>query len=144
MSIRTAITEINNEYQTKITDVKTKNTYDVLEMSGSRALWPEAIAVYAVKVATDLNNPQEVASMDSGKLQILKNIFWDMNVVSSSKKSVTENVVTETDDGNGNIVETTEQKTRTYLYITVTHKTVSEMATQYGFSASQKEQLNEL
>ena len=144
MSIRTAITEINNEYQTKITDIKTKNTYDVLEMSGSRAVWPEAIAVYAVKVATDPNNPQEVASMDSGKLEILKNIFWDMNVVSSSKKSVTENVVTETDDGNGNIVETTEQKTRTYLYITVTHKTVNEMATQYGFSASQKEQLNEL
>ena len=71
-------------------------------------------------------------AIGGGIPNLIKNIFWDMNVVSSSKKSVTENVVTEMDDGNGNIVETT------------THKTVSEMATQYGFSASQKEQLNEL
>lgn len=144
MSMQTAITEINNEYQTKITDIKSRNTYDVLEMSGSRAVWPDVLSVYAVKTASDPDNPQEVASMDDGKLQILKNIFWDMNVISSSTRSKTENVITETDDGNGNIIETSEQKTRTYLYITVTHKTVEEMATQYGFNATQKEQLGEL
>jgi hypothetical protein len=34
--------------------------------------------------------------------------------------------------------------TRTYLYIAVTHKTADEMATQFGFNADQKQQLNEL
>ena len=58
--------------------------------------------------------------------------------------SRTENVVTETDDGNGNIVETTESVTRTYLYIRVTHKTPEEMAQQYDFADEQKEQLGEL
>ena len=144
MSIQTAITEINNEYQQKIADMRNGTTHDVLEMSGSRAVWPDVLAVYAVKTASDPDNPQEVASMDESKLQLLKDIFWEMNSVSKSTASKTENVISETDDGNGNITETTEQKTRTYLYIKVSHKTVDEMANKYGFNASQREQLAEL
>jgi len=144
MSMQTAITEINNEYQTKIADIRNNTTYDVLEMSGSRAVWPDVLAIYSVKTTTDPNNPQEVASMDDSKLQLLKNIFWEMNTVSSRTQSKTETVITETDDGNGNIVEASEQKTRTYLYITVSHKTVDEMATQYGFNTSQRQMLSEL
>ena len=45
---------------------------------------------------------------------------------------------------NGNVVETTESKTRTYLYIKVIHKSVDEKAEQYGFSEIQKERLSEL
>ena len=67
-----------------------------------------------------------------------------MNEISFNTASKTENVVTETDDGNGNIVEVTESVTRTYLYIRVTHKTPDEMAQQYGFTDEQKEQLREL
>ncbi len=113
-------------------------------MSGSRAVWPEVLSVYAVKTAGDPNNPQEVASMDESKKQILKEVFWAMNEISFNTATKTENVVTETDDGNGNIVETTESVTRTYLYIRVTHKSVDEMATYYGFTESQKQQLREL
>ena len=67
-----------------------------------------------------------------------------VTVDGSFTASKTENVVIETDDGNGNIVETTESVTRTYLYIRVTHKTPDEMAQQYGFTDEQKEQLREL
>ena len=57
-----------------------------------------------------------------------------MNEISFNTTSRIENVVTETDDGNVNIVDTTESVTRTYLYIRVTHKTPDEMAQQYGFT----------
>ena len=53
-------------------------------------------------------------------------------------------MITETDDGHGNIVETKATVTRTYLYITVSHKTAEEMAEQYHFSADQRKQLAEL
>ena len=82
--------------------------------------------------------------MDESKRQILKEIFWAMNEISFSTATKTENVVTETDDGNGNIVERTESMTRTYLYIRVSHKSPDEMAVQYGFTDAQKEQLHEL
>jgi hypothetical protein len=84
--MRTAITDINNEYQQKITDIRNGTAYDVLEMSGSRAVWPEVLAVYAVKTTTDPDNPQEVASMDDSKLQLLKDIFWTMNSISKALK----------------------------------------------------------
>ena len=144
ITIQTVISEINTEYLAKIDEIKNANTYDVLEMSGTRTVWPEVLSVYAVKTAGDPNNPQEVASMDENKRQILKDVFWAMNEISHSTATKTENVATETDDGNGNIVETTESVTRTYLYIRVTHKTADEMARQYGFTDEQKEQLGVL
>lgn len=144
LNMQTVISDMNAEYQAKINETKGTVAYDVLEMSGTRAVWPEVLSVYAVKTAGDPNNPQEVASIDESKRQILKEVFWAMNEISFNTASRTENVVTETDDGNGNIVETTESVTRTYLYIRVTHKTPDEMAQQYGFTDEQKEQLREL
>ena len=132
------------EYDTKLQDEKTSVSYDVLEMSGSRAVWKEVLAVYSVKVNTDPDNPQEVATMDESKKQLLTDIFWEMNEIRSSTDTKTETVITETDDGHGNIVETESTVTQTYLYITVSHKTADEMAAQYGFNEEQKEYLAEL
>lgn len=144
LTVQTVISDINAEYEAKINETKGTVAYDVLEMSGTRAVWPDVLSVYAVKTAGDPNNPQEVATIDESKRQILKEIFWAMNEISFSTATKTENVVTETDDGNGNIVETTESMTRTYLYIRVSHKSPDEMAAQYSFTDAQKEQLREL
>ena len=144
LTVQTVISDINAEYEAKINETKGTVAYDVLEMSGTSAVWPDVLSVYAVKTAGDPNNPQEVATIDESKRQILKETFWAMNEISFSTATKTENVVTETDDGNGNIVETTESMTRTYLYIRVSHKSPDEMAAQYGFTDAQKEQLHEL
>ena len=128
-TMRQAVQEINADYQSQIDATRANLTYDELEMSGSRAVWPEVLAVYAVKTTTDPDDPQEVATVDNGKKAILKDIFWRMN---------------ETDDGHGNIVETTTTVTRTYLYLTVSHKTVEEMAEHFNFTTDQRQQLSEL
>lgn len=143
-TMQNVVQEINDDYQQQIDTTKANLSYDVLEMSGSRAVWPEVLAVYAVKTTTDPDNPQEVATMDDSKKAILTDIFWEMNQISSRTETRTETVITETDDGNGNIVETETTVTQTYLYITVSHKTAEEMAAQYGFDEEQKEQLAEL
>ena len=143
-TMRQAVQEINADYQSQIDATMANLTYDELEMSGSRAVWPEVLAVYAVKTTTDPDDPQEVATVDNGKKAILKDIFWQMNELSSRTESKTEKVITETDDGHGNIVETTTTVTRTYLYITVSHKTAEEMAEHFNFTADQRQQLSEL
>ena len=143
-TMRQAVQEINADYQSQIDTTRANLTYDELEMSGSRAVWPEVLAVYAVKTTTDPDDPQEVATVDNAKKAILKDIFWRMNELSSRTESKTEEVITETDDGHGNIVETTTTVTRTYLYITVSHKTADEMADLYGFNEEQRQQLSEL
>lgn len=143
-TMQNVVQEINDDYQQQIDTTKANLSHDVLEMSGSRAVWPEVLAVYAVKTTTDPDNPQEVATIDDSKKAILTDIFWEMNQISSRTETRTETVITETDDGNGNIVETEGTVTQTYLYITVSHKTAEEMAAQYGFDEEQKEQLAEL
>lgn len=143
-TMRQAVQEINADYQSQIDATRANLTYDKLEMSGSRAVWPEVLAVYAVKTTTDPDDPQEVATVDDSKKAILKDIFWQMNELSSRTESKTEKVITETDDGHGNIVETTTTVTRTYLYITVSHKTAEEMADHFNFTADQRKQLSEL
>lgn len=144
MTMQTVVREINTEYDTKLDEIKDGTAHDVLEMSGSRAVWKEVLAVYSVKTTTDPDNPQEVATMDDSKKELLKNIFWEMNEISSRTESKTETQITESDDGHGNIVQTETTVTRTYLYITVAHKTAEEMADKYNFNADQREQLSEL
>lgn len=138
------VREINQDYEAKLDEIKNTNAHDTLEMSGSRAVWPDVLAVYAVKTTTDPDNPQEVATMDDNKKALLKEIFWAMNEVSSRTETGTTTQTVETDDGAGNIVETTETVTKTTLYITVTHKTADEMADAYNFTADQRAQLAEL
>lgn len=113
-------------------------------VSGSKAEWKEVLTVYSVKVNTDADNPQEVVTMDEGKRQLLKDIFWEMNSISSRTESKEETVVTESNDGNGNVVRTETTVTKTYLYITVSHRTADEMAVEYGFSEEQREMIEVL
>lgn len=66
------------------------------------------------------------------------------NTISYETEEKTETVIVETDDGEGNIVEEEVEETTVYLYITVSHKTVEEMMSQYGFTEDQKVQVAEL
>jgi hypothetical protein len=139
-----AIQEINQEYADKIAEIRNNNSHDDVVMSGTRAEWKEILAVYAVKVNTDPDNAQDVATMDTKKKELLSSVFWDMSTVThrTETKEVTE-VSVEGDD-NEDFTSTETTVTKTILYITVTHKTANEMAAQYGFSEQQKAQLAEL
>lgn len=143
-TMQDVIREINDEYLAEIEKIKFENPYDVLEMSGSRAVWKEVLAVYAVKTTTDTINGQEVATITDEKKEILREIFWEMNEISFHTEEITETVIIESDDGNGNIVETETTETSTYLFMTVSHKTADEMAEEYSFYRKQKEQLDAL
>ena len=132
-TIRTAIAQINQEYQDRLEEIKDNHTFDTLEISGSQAVWKEVLAIYAVKTTTDPEG-QEVASMDNEKLGLLAEIFWEMNQLDAIVETHTDSTESETS------VETEV----TVLVITVTHKTALEMAQMLNFDSNQKEQLQEL
>ena len=128
-TIADAVREINQEYSAKLEGLKSRTVYDQLSMTGVCAPWPEVLAVYAVKTTSDPTNGQEVVTMDDGKKDLLKLVFWDMNQLASFTSTV---------PGEGDEEDTTT------LHITVTAKTTDEMADVYGFSISQRQQLAEL
>ena len=144
MTMKSVVQEINMDYQSSLDTIRNMTVHDKMETSGSRAVWPEVLAVYAVKVNTDPNNPQDVASMDNAKKATLEEIFWAMNQINSRVETTEETVLIEEADEDGNIIVTETTETVTTLYITVTHKTAATMAYEYGFTEEQKQMLNEL
>jgi hypothetical protein len=140
MSMQTVVQEINQEYDDRLEQEKNSVSYDVLEMSGSRAVWKDVLAVYSVKVNTDPDNPMEVATVDETKKQLLSDIFWEMNDISSRTETKTHTEIEESDDGHGNIVQTETTVTETFLYITVALSQVGNVGGQpywswYGFDS---------
>ena len=61
--MQTVVQEINQEYDDRLEQEKNSVSYDVLEMSGSRAVWKDVLAVYSVKVNTNGDNPKEVCGL---------------------------------------------------------------------------------
>jgi len=143
-SMQSVVNGINSDYYARLETIREENTHDKLEMSEARAVWPEVLAIYAVKVNYDLDSPQEVASMDSSKQRQLQEIFWAMNQIRYHLETAEETVITEEADEDGNIVTTESIQTVTTLYIHVTHKTAAAMAQEHDFSDEQQQMLNEL
>ena len=143
-TMNVVVQEINDEYQQKLEDIKSSVTYDTLEMSGSRAVWPDVLSVYAIRVTYDPDNPQEVATITDEKEQTLREIFWGMNTIDHSTTTEQVTTIIESDDGNGNILEERVTETKTTLHITVSHKTAADMAEQYSFNDDELKHMNTL
>lgn len=143
ITMRTAVEKINAEYTQKIEDIKDSHTYDKLETSGTRAAWKEVIAVYAVwKNMADTNpanpdEPVEVATMDEGKKEDLRKLFWEMNSVESRTEKKTEKELVEVTE-KGKKVKKEKNVTKTYLYITTSHLDLETMMDKKSFTADQK------
>lgn len=144
MTMQSVVQEINMDYQSSLDTIRNMTVYDKIESTGSRAVWPEVLAIYAVRTTTDPDNPQEVASMDDAKKAMLTEIFWAMNQINTRVETTEETVIVEEVDENGNIVAVETTQTVTTLYINVTHKTADTMAYEYGFTEEQKQMLGEL
>lgn len=58
MSMQTVVQEINQEYDDRLEQEKNSVSYDVLEMSGSRAVWKDVLAVYSALPEELFQTPQ--------------------------------------------------------------------------------------
>ena len=50
ITMQTVVAEINTEYQAKIDEIKSSNTFNVVEISGLNPVWKDVMAVYAAKL----------------------------------------------------------------------------------------------
>ena len=129
-----AVSVLNGEFAARIEQIKAENPYDELDMdnAGSAAMisnWRDVLAVYAVRTTTDNASPDEVATLTEEKMEILREIFWDMNAISYHLETVSGGE----DEGDTVI-----------LRITVTVKDYLQMADEYRFNADQRKLLEEL
>ena len=132
IKIPDAVATMNGEFTDEIYRIMEEHPYDELDMQeGMEAAmlqnWRNVLAVYAVKVSTDEEHGLDVMTMDEEKLQLLREIFFDANKLECE-------LTARTVDG--------EQITT--LHISAQIRDAMQMADEYGFTAQQREMLEEL
>ena len=132
IKIPDAVATLNGEFTDEIYRIMEDHPYNELDMQeGMEAAmlqnWRNVLAVYAVKVSTDEEHGLDVMTMDEEKLQLLREIFFDANKLEYE-------LTTRTVDG----------ERITTLHISVQIKDAMQMADEYGFTAQQREMLEEL
>lgn len=129
-----AVTMLNTEFTDRIEQIKAENSYDELDMdnAGSAAMvanWRDVLAVYAVRTTTDASSPDEVATLTEEKLDILRQIFWEMNEISYWLETISGGE---------------DEEDTVILHIRVAVKDHLQMAEAYHFTTEQKKLLEEL
>ena len=136
--------ELDREFHDKEQELLANCQYDVLTYEGEMADWNEIVAIYAVKLNLDTENPQEIATFDEAKADELRNIYRTMNTVRLETRTETKEVKKQVRDENGNLKEVTETVTTTYVTVKRTGLTAMQAADEYDFSDYQIEMLTML
>ena len=136
--------ELDREFHNKEQELLANCQYDVLTYEGEMADWNEIVAIYAVKLNLDTDNPQEIATFDEAKADELRNIYRTMNNVRLETRTETKEVKKQVRDENGNLKEVTETVTTTYVTVKRTGLTALQAADEYDFTDYQIEMLTML
>lgn len=131
--ISAAVAQVNYEYNERLEELQTVDSYDSISMTGQSADWVEVLAVFAVKVAGADVDAADVATMDADRIARLKAVFWDMTAITTEVETINH-------PGSGDRDGWTERN----LYIIITEKTAEEMKTVYHFNRNQIAALEEL
>ena len=145
-SIRLAeiVAETNADFGTAINDIvsahpecsETTITYDYEDGHTWASYWPEVLAIFAVH--TNLNSDSDVVVINAAKMQRIQDTFWAMHEITYEVEEVDTTPEPTEDDPDP------EQQTDYILHITVSSKTVDELAELYNFTQDQKDILQEL
>lgn len=132
--ISAAVAQVNYEYNERLEELQTVDSYDSISMTGQSADWVEVLAVFAVKVAGADVDAADVATMDADRIARLRDVFWDMTTIAHRVEVIHHSGGGEEDNG----------WTERNLYIIITEKTAEEMKTVYHFNRNQIAALEEL
>lgn len=133
------VAETNSEFYAKVSEIEKEVLHDTVEYhivpDGGDQLfitnWTEVVAVFATKTAGAGEDAMDVVTMDDVRVELLKEVFWDMNELSYKTEKVKH--------GSGEDAET-----KTILHITLTSRGYEEMVDYYDFILYQKQALYEL
>ena len=137
ITMNTVVAECNQEFSDKLQSIQDSNPHDDYVLEGSMASWKDVLTVYTIKQSNGVNQ-QDVMTIDDNKKNVIKQIFWDMNSLTSEVK---DEMVTEQGT---NADEMPKQVQKKVLHIRINTKTLEQMKNDYHFSSAQNKQLVEL
>ena len=136
--ISAAIAQVNYDFNAQLEALQGADTYDDVTIAGEMADWVDVLAIFAVKTAGSNDvDATDVVTMDADRVNRLKAVFSDMNIITSTVETI-HHADSDPDD------DTDDSWTEKILHITITRKTAAEMETEYGFTAQQMTAVDEL
>lgn len=138
------VAETNADFGAAINDIvsahpecsETTIAYDYEGGHTWASYWPEVLAVFAVH--TNLNADSDVVVINAAQKQRIQDTFWAMHTITYEVEKVDVTPDPTEDDPDP------EQQTDYILHITVSSKTVDELAELYNFTQDQNDILHEL
>lgn len=130
ITMKDVIAECNQEFSDKLQTIQDQNQHDDYVLDGNMATWKDVLIIYTVKQANGFDGG-EVITMDDNKKALVKQIFWEMNSLSSEVK--TEKVI----EQGINTDEMPKEVEKRVLHITITSKNAEQMKNEYHFSSAQ-------
>ena len=136
VTVREAVDTLTEEYRDRLEEISDTVQHDRQDIAANDDVfyirWQDVLAVFSSYVSGN-EQGAPVAALTEKQVDKLREIMWAMNAVDYTTRA--ETAVIETTDKNGK--PTTATITETVLVIRLTHKTPSEMAADYHFTARQ-------
>ena len=136
VTVREAVDTLTEEYRDRLEEISDTVQHDRQDITANDDVfyirWQDVLAVFSSYVSGN-EQGAPVAALTEEQVDKLREIMWAMNAVDYTTRA--ETAVIETTDKNGK--PTTATITETVLVIRLTHKTPSEMAADYHFTARQ-------
>lgn len=138
------VADTNADFGAAINDIvsahpecnETTITYDYEDGHTWASYWPEVLAIFAVH--TNLNSDSDAVVINAAQMQRIQDTFWAMHEITYEVEEVDTTPEPTEDDPDP------EQQTDYILHITVSSKTVDELAELYNFTQDQKDILHQL
>ena len=128
------VAETNAEFNNKISEIENNVKHDSVEYHGDNGSnhifvtnWTQVVAVFAVKTSGDTEQALDVVTIDNKREELLKEVFWDMNIISYDTEKITS-----------------DEEEETILHIRLESKSDTDMIDIYHFTPYQEQSLEEL
>ena len=127
------VAETNSEFNNRISEIENNVKHDNVEYHSDNdnhifvTNWTQVVAVFAVKTSGDTEQALDVVTIDNKREELLKEVFWDMNIISYDTEKITS-----------------DEKEETILHISLESKSYTDMIDIYDFTPYQEQSLEEL
>ncbi|MBF8982590.1 C40 family peptidase [Lutibacter sp. B2] len=151
ISISDTMDSLKEQFEQKIREEKEDDTVDevrtVIMGSEDNSIIDnsaDVLIAYSVKYNVINENAEQMAILTEGQINKLKNVFWDMNTITSEIETFTEKKTYTTTDKNGETVTKTKTITKKIKTIYIDCLTAEEIALAYHFDKTQQRVLEEM
>lgn len=151
ISVVSSLYEMKEDFQYNIqleeTDTSVDEIHTIIMGSEDGSLIDnseDVLTAYAIKYNVTEENAEQMAVLEPDQVEKLREVYNDMNLITVTTETTSEEVEVQTTDANGDPVTTTETVSTTVKTITVDCLTAEEIGVIYGFNETQTQMIGEM